>query len=56
LAGSCEGYTDHERHIIATQTNVEPAARLVVLLHEATHAVLHSGLAAGEYQAHRGVC
>ena len=28
----------------------------VVLLHEAAHAVLHGDLAAGEYQAHRGIC
>ncbi len=27
-----------------------------MLLHEAAHAVLHGDLAAGEYQAHRGVC
>jgi antirestriction protein ArdC len=56
LAGACEGYTDHPRHIIATETGLEPAARLVVLLHEAAHAVLHGNLEAGQYQAHRGVC
>jgi antirestriction protein ArdC len=56
LAGTCEGYTDHQRHIIATAANLEPAARLVVLLHEAAHAVLHGELDAGEYQAHHGVC
>jgi antirestriction protein ArdC len=56
LAGRCEGYTDHERRIIATETDLEPAARLAVLLHEAAHAVLHGDLNALEYQAHRGVC
>ena len=56
LAGGCEGYTDHARRIIATDARLEPAARLVVLLHEAAHAVLHGELAPGEYQAHRGVC
>jgi hypothetical protein len=56
LAGTCEGYTDHQRHVIATETNLEPAARLVVLLHEAAHAVLHEQLDAIDYQAHRGVC
>jgi hypothetical protein len=56
LAGTCEGYTDHQRHIIVTATALEPAARLVVLLHEAAHAVLHGELKPGEYQAHRGVC
>jgi hypothetical protein len=35
LAGMCEGYTDHERRIIAIETSLEPAARLAVLLHEA---------------------
>ncbi len=47
LAGTCEGYTDHVRRIIVTETNLEPAARLVVLLHEAAHAVLHGELDAG---------
>jgi hypothetical protein len=56
LAGTCEGYTDHERRIIGTDANLEPAARLVVLLHESAHAVLHGELKPGEYQAHRGVC
>ena len=56
LAGTCEGYTDHWRRIIATDANLEPAARLVVLLHEAAHAVLHGDIEPGEYQAHRGVC
>ena len=49
-----EGYTDHRRRIIATETNLEPAARLLVLLHEAAHALLHED--DGEYVAHRGVC
>jgi antirestriction protein ArdC len=56
LAGGCEGYTDHAKRVIATDTRLDPAARLVVLLHEAAHAVLHGDLAPGEYQAHRGVC
>ena len=56
LAGTCEGYTDHQRRVIATESNLEPAARLVVLLHEAAHAVLHRDLDAAEYQAHRGIC
>jgi antirestriction protein ArdC len=56
LAGTCAGYTDHGRHIIVTETELEPAARLAVLLHEAAHAVLHSELEPGEYQAHRGGC
>jgi hypothetical protein len=56
LAGTCEGYADHERCIIATDANLEPAARLIVLLHEAAHAVLHGELKPGEYQAHRRVC
>jgi antirestriction protein ArdC len=56
LAGTCEGYTDHERRIIVTETNLEPAARLVVLLHEAAHAVLHADVKADEYQTHRGLC
>jgi hypothetical protein len=56
LAGGCEGYTDHQHHVIVTNTGLEPAAGLAVLLHEAAHAVLHSELAAGEYQAHRGLC
>ena len=42
--------------MIATDANLEPAAQLAVLLHEAAHAVLHSDLAAGGYQAHRGMC
>ena len=54
LAGGLEGYTDHTRHLIATRTGLEPAARLVVLLHEAAHALLHSNDA--EYVAHRGLC
>ena len=37
-------------------TRASAAARLVVLLHEAAHAILHGELAPGEYQAHRGVC
>jgi antirestriction protein ArdC len=56
LAGTCEGYTDHQRRVIATDSNLKPVARLVVLLHEAAHAVLHGDLAAGEYEVHRGVC
>ena len=56
LAGGCEGYTDHARRVIVTDANLAPAAQLVVLLHEAAHAVLHGDLAAGEYQAHRGMC
>jgi antirestriction protein ArdC len=56
LAGGCEGYTDHTKRIIATDTRLDPAARLVVLLHEAAHAILHGELAPGEYQAHRGLC
>jgi antirestriction protein ArdC len=56
LAGTCEGYTDHARRIIATEAGLAPAARLVVLLHEAAHAMLHGDLNPGEYQAHRGVC
>jgi hypothetical protein len=56
LAGTCEGYTDHERRLIATDTRLEPAARLVVLLHEAAHAVLHRDLNSGEYYQHRRVC
>lgn len=54
LAGTMEGYTDHRRHIIATESNLTPAARLVVLLHESAHALLHEDDA--EYVAHRGVC
>jgi hypothetical protein len=42
--------------VIVTDSRLEPAARLVVLLYEAAHAVLHGDLDAGEYQAHRGVC
>ena len=56
LAATCEGYTDHKHRVIATDSNLAPAPRLVVLLHEAAHVVLHGDLAAGEYQAHRGVC
>ena len=56
MAGTCEGYTDHQRRVIATDSNLEPAARLVVLLHESAHAVLHDDLGAAEYQAHRGIC
>jgi antirestriction protein ArdC len=56
LAGGCEGYTDHQQQVIVTDTGLEPAARLAVLLHEAAHAVLHGELAAGEYQADRGLC
>ena len=56
LAGGCEGYTDHGKRIITTNTHLALAARLVVLLHEAAHAVLHADLAPGEYQAHRGIC
>ena len=56
LAGTCEGYTDHQRRLIATDTHLDPAARLVVLLHEAAHTVLHGDLNSGEYQQHRGVC
>jgi antirestriction protein ArdC len=56
LPGSCEGYTDHQRRIIVTDANLDPAGRLVVLLHEAAHAVLHGDLNAGEYQPHRGIC
>jgi hypothetical protein len=57
LSGSMrEGYTDHNRRVIVTDNRLEPAARLVVLLHEAAHAVPHGDLDAGEYQAHRGVC
>jgi antirestriction protein ArdC len=56
LAGGCEGYTDRTRRVIATDARLDPAARLVVLLHEAAHAVLHTDLKPGEYQAHRGVC
>lgn len=54
LGGSMEGYTDHRRNLIATESNLEPAARLMVLLHEAAHALLHTD--DGEYVAHRGVC
>ena len=54
LAGTMEGYTDHRRHIMATEANLEPAARLMVLLHETAHALLHEDDA--EYVAHRGVC
>ena len=56
LAGGPEGYTDHNNRLIVTNTGLEPAARLAVLLHEAAHAVLHSDLQPGEYQAHRGLC
>ena len=56
LPGTCEGYTDHQRRLIATDTHLGPAARLVVLLQEAAHAVLHGDLNSGEYQQHRGVC
>lgn len=54
LAGTMEGYTDHHRHIIATEANLPPAARLLVLLHESAHALLHEDDAG--YVAHRGVC
>ena len=54
LGGMMEGYTDHRRRLIATESNLEPAARLLVLLHEAAHALLHDKDA--EYVAHRGVC
>jgi hypothetical protein len=56
LAGMCEGYTDHDRRIIAADTGLDPAARLIVLLHEAAHAILHGEFSPGDYQAHRGVC
>jgi antirestriction protein ArdC len=54
LGEMMEGYTDHQRRIIATETGLEPAARLVVLLHEAAHALLHENDA--DYVTHRGVC
>jgi hypothetical protein len=56
LAGGPEGYTEHHSRLIVTNVGLEPAARLAVLLHEAAHAVLHSDLQPGEYQAHRGLC
>jgi uncharacterized protein DUF955 len=56
MAGTCEGHTDHQRRVIATDSNLEPAARLVVLLHESAHAVLHHDLGAADYHAHRGIC
>lgn len=56
LAEACEGDTDHEGHVIAAATYLEPAARLVVLLREAAHGVLHEQLDAIDYQALRGVC
>ena len=49
-----EGYTDHQRRLIATESSLEPAARLLVLLHETAHALLHDNDA--DYVAHRGVC
>jgi hypothetical protein len=42
--------------VISTTADLEPAARLAVLLHEAAHAVLHADVDAFEYQAHRGIC
>jgi antirestriction protein ArdC len=54
LAGSMEGYTDHRRRLIATDSTLTPAARLVVLLHETAHALLHPSDA--DYVAHRGLC
>jgi antirestriction protein ArdC len=56
LAGGCEGYTDHTARTIVSDDHLDRAARLVVLLHEAAHAVLHGDLAPREYHAHRGVC
>jgi DNA-binding transcriptional ArsR family regulator len=55
LAGGCEGYTDHQHRVIVTDTGLDPAARLTVLLHEAAHLVVHGELTPGEYQAHRGL-
>lgn len=54
LGGMMEGYTDHRRRLIVTESTLEPAARLLVLLHECAHALLHDNDA--EYVAHRGVC
>lgn len=54
LAGMMEGYTDHKRHLIATESNLTPAARLVILLHESAHALLHDNDA--DYVEHRGLC
>jgi antirestriction protein ArdC len=54
LAAGLEGYTDHTGHLIATKTGLDPAARLVVLLHEAAHALLHPDSA--DYVARRGLC
>ena len=54
LGETCEGYTDHAKRTIVTESNLAPATRWSCL-HEAAHAVLHGGLAPGEYQAHRGV-
>jgi len=42
--------------VIVTNTGLEPAARLAVLLHEAGHAALRGELQPGEYRAHRGLC
>ena len=56
LPGTREGYTDHAARVIVTATDLEPAGRLAVVLHEAAHAVLHEDVSALEYQAHRGVC
>ena len=55
LAGACEGYTDHQRRIIATESTLEPSARLAVLLHEAAHALLHGEIDARDYQRNRGL-
>ncbi len=54
LAATMEGYTDHRRRIIATDAALTPAARLVVLLHETAHGLLHDSGA--NYVAHRGLC
>ncbi len=54
LGEAMEGYTDHRRRIIATAAGLTPAARLVVLLHETAHALLHDSDA--DYVAHRGLC
>lgn len=54
MGGAMEGYTDHQRHLIATEVNLKPAAQLMVLLHEAAHALLHTDN--GHHVAHREVC
>ena len=56
LGAGLNGYTSHDDKRIVIAADISPAQTAKTTLHEAAHALMHTGITPTEYHEHRGQC